>query len=227
MLRRVLVSAVLAGVLVSGVSGSEKSIDVQVGDGENNKAIEVVGNKTNSSNIQVVKPSGNFIKYARAVKKQYRVMKPITVKLRLNRDAYIYFIAISQDSGKGYLILPNDFDSYNKYKANVDYVIPHRTASFDYVSDRVGVEQVYVIATSIAISKNRLMGVFSKKASGVIPMASRKSINNFVSKDIIVRAKRRELEYDIAKFGVNVVGKATSNRVNSIGTQNINIHINR
>ena len=143
------------------------------------------------------------ISYAKAVKNNYLVGEEIKIKLSLKRDAYIYFWTISPD-GKGYLILPNDFEVFNSYKKNTDYVVPERSADYQFVSDRVGVEEVFVLATSKPISKNEMLKIFSQKSSGIVPTAPKGKIQNFMTKDIIVIAKKEKFEYDLESFQIGV-----------------------
>ena len=178
-----------------------------------------------------VRVSSNFadtIVYAKAVKDTYRVNKPIRIQLKLKRDAYIYFWTISRD-GRGYLILPNNFEGSVKYRANTRYVVPHNSADYQFVSDRAGVENLYVLATNKRISKNKIQSIFSQKAGGVIPRAKASSINKFVEKDLQVIAKKQNLKYDIKHFSINVLANQQQSRPQrqQPARQNVNIYINR
>lgn len=163
--------------------------------------------------VQPAKPSagyGDTIMYASGAKQNYYVNEPIHIRLKLKRKAYIYFWTISAN-GNGYLILPNNLESFNDYRANLDYVVPERSADYDFVSDRAGVEQVYVLATNKKINPKQIEAIFAQKAGGVVPMASNKSIRQFVSKDIQVVARTHNLKYDIASFQVNVHDRQANN----------------
>jgi len=149
------------------------------------------------------------IVYASGAKNNYLVGESIKIKLKLKRKAYIYFWTIGS-SGNSYRILPNNLESYNKYEANTAYVVPERSAAYDFVSDRAGVEQVYVLATSKKISQSKLKAIFNQKAAGVVPMASNKNIRNFVTKDIQVISRTQNLKYDIASFQIQVHEKQAS-----------------
>ncbi len=177
---------------------------------------------TEEQNIAIPQPSSNFeniIYYASGAKDNYRVGEPIKIKLKLKREAYIYFWTISHD-GRGYLILPNNFIAYNKYRANMHYVVPERSATYDFVSDRAGVEKVYVLATNKKIDTQTLKSIFSQRAGGVIPMATNKLIKKFISKDIHAIAKRENLSYDITSFEIKIYDKSKMEN-----SQNININI--
>ncbi|MCK4441160.1 MAG: DUF4384 domain-containing protein, partial [Sulfurovaceae bacterium] len=131
------------------------------------------------------KISGSFadtILYAKAVKGAYRVNEPIRIQFKLKRDAYIYFWTISQD-GRGYLILPNSFDGSAKHKAYKHYVIPNNSADYQFISDRAGIEHLYVLATNKRISKKKIESIFNQKVGGVIPRATASNISHFVTKD--------------------------------------------
>lgn len=162
---------------------------------------------------------GDTIIYANGVKKHYLKGEPIKVKLKLKRDAYIYFWTVSA-TGKGYLILPNSFTSYNKFKKATHYVVPEHSATYDFVSDRAGVEQIFILATNKKISSSTLQSIFSQKSGGMIPTASNKDIRKFITKDIYPLAKREQLKYDIEKFQIQVLPTYQPN------LQNVNININ-
>lgn len=194
----------------------------------NNKsiAIEDMGAKkgiiveaTEPTPAQVMTPAkpsngyGDTIVYARSAKSNYRVGEPIKIQLKLKRDAFIYFWTVSAN-GNGYLILPNNLESYNRYKANTNYVVPERSASYEFVSDRAGVEQVFVLATNKKISTNQIKAIFNQRAGGVIPKANNKSIRNFITKDIIVIAKQNNMKYDIASFQIGVQDNRPTTSVN-------------
>jgi len=173
---------------------------------------------------QVIQPApsshgyADTIVYASGAKNYYEVGEPIKIRLKLKRKAFIYFWTIGS-SGNSYRILPNDLDSYNSYRANTNYVVPNRSAAYDFKSDRAGVEQVYVLATNKKISKAKLQSIFSQKAGGVVPMATNKNIKKFITKDIQVVARTQNLKYDIASFQVQVRDKNAPS--------NVNIYINQ
>lgn len=143
------------------------------------------------------------ITYAKAVKNNYVVGEEIKIKLSLKRDAYIYFWTVSAD-GKGYLILPNDLESFNKYKKETAYVVPEQSADYQFVSDRVGVEEVFVLATSKPISKHEITKIFKDKTSNIVPTAPKEKMRTFVSKDIVVLAKQEQFDYDIKSLLIGV-----------------------
>lgn len=180
------------------------------------KDIKVILADTNE--VVVVQPShytapapatngyDDTIIYARASKNSYRAYEPLTIQLKLKRDAYIYFWTISHD-GNGYLILPNNFESFNTYKASTEYVVPEKSADYNFVSDRAGIEQVYVLATDKRIDKKKIETIFNKKVSGLIPRATSKSIKNFITKDIKVIAKKQDLKFDMVSFKIDIKAK--------------------
>jgi len=213
-------SVIVAMVMgISGLSADEavKGMNIAI---DTNKGVVVEPE-------QIVTPTpsasryNDTIVYARGAKKIYEVGEEIRVQLKIKRDAYIYFWTIS-NNGKGYLIVPNDFESFNKYKRKIEYVVPNNGSDYSFVSDREGIEDVYVLATNKRIEATTIRNIFNSK-SGVIPTASSKSINNFITKDIQVIAKKENLKYDIAHFSIKV---KNSQKVAPAGT-NINININR
>jgi len=186
----------LVTAVVLGVSGdiTDKSINISIDDNHSNitKNIRVVPtaviNINQSSNPAPIIDEVNYdnnIDYARGVKNNYLVGEDIKVKLFLKMDSYIYFWTIGSN-GKGYLILPNDFNTVKQYRANMEHVIPEDNADYQFVSDRVGVEEVFVLATSKPISFKKIQGIFNSK-SGVIPTASRDSINSFMKLELEVQ----------------------------------------
>ncbi len=237
----------LVTAVVLGVSGdiTDKSINISIDDNHSNtnitKNIRVVPtaviNINQSSNPDPIVDEVNYdaIDYARGFKNNYLVGEDIKVKLFLKMDSYIYFWTIGSD-GKGYLILPNDFNTVKQYRANMEHVIPEDNADYQFVSDRVGVEEVFVLATSKPISFKRIQGIFSSKSGGVVPTASRDSINSFMNKDLKVIAKEEKLNYDISSLQIGVrspvsipvpqpVQQREDININS-NAQKINININ-
>jgi len=184
---------------------------------------DIVVVATAQQNMRPVSSTRSYrdtIIYARGAKKEYAVGEPIKVQLKLRRNAYIYFWTVGAD-GRGYLILPNNLDSFNKYQRNTQYAVPNRKALYHFISDRVGVEKVFVLATNKKIDKGTIQSIFDKKAGGVIPMASYKSIKSFVEKDIRVVAKKQKFKYDIRAFEIGVYPNKNANR-----TTNSNVNIN-
>ncbi len=168
------------------------------------------------------------IEYAKAVKNNYAVGEEIKIKLSLKRDAYIYFWTISAD-GKGYLILPNNLEAFNKYKKKTAYVVPERSADYQFVSDRVGVEEVFVLATSKPISKNEILKIFSDKTSNIVPTAPKVKIEIFMTKDIQVIAKKEKFQYDVESFQIGVreaVKPKPTNTVTPVKVETTGTHVN-
>jgi len=192
-------------VVVAGNQNNAETIISQPMVGEPNVVTETIA-PTPAQMIPTVTTNSRFngtIIHASGAKSNYMVNEPIKIRLRLNKSAYIYFWTVSAD-GRGYLILPNNFESFNKYRPNMDYVVPERSADYDFVSDRAGVEQIYVLATNKQISPNKIQSIFSQRAGGVVPMATNKSIRKFITKDIQVIARNQNLQYDITSFQINV-----------------------
>jgi len=160
--------------------------------------------------IQPSKPSNGYadtIVYASGAKSHYYVNEPILIRLKLKRRAFIYFWTVGS-SGNSYRILPNDITSYNDFKANTNYVVPERSADYDFKSDREGVEKVYVVATNKKISTAQLQSIFSQKS------VSNKNMRKFLTKDIQVVARTQNLKYDIASFQINVHNRNPQSTVN-------------
>ncbi|HHD72435.1 MAG TPA: DUF4384 domain-containing protein [Epsilonproteobacteria bacterium] len=193
----------------------------------------VVQEEAPAESTPTVEDYEDTIVYTKGVKNNYDIGEEIKIKLTLKRDAYIYFWTVSYD-GKGYLILPNDFNVVTKYEANKDHLIPEATADYQFASDRAGVEEVFVLATSKPISVNEIKGIFSEKSSGgVVPTATKDSMANFVSKDLVVIAKKEKLQYDIASFQIGIHDPKADNAAQSAqsdtgaSTPSVNIIINK
>lgn len=160
--------------------------------------------------IQPAQPSNGYadtIVYASGAKSNYYVNEPILIRLKLKRRAFIYFWTIGS-SGKSYRILPNDITSYNDFKANTNYVVPERSANYDFKSDREGVEKVYIIATNKKIGTAKLKSIFGQKS------VSNKNMKKFLTKDIHAVARTQNLKYDIASFQINVHNRNPQPTVN-------------
>jgi len=162
---------------------------------------------------QVMQPAtssqgfSDTILYANSAKNYYEVGEAIKIRLKLKRDAYIYFWTVGS-SGNAYRILPNRLESFNRYRAKTDYVVPPRSAAYDFKSDRQGVEQIYVLATNKKISTAKLKSIFSQKS------VTQKSMKKFITKDIKVVAKRQNLKYDIETFQIQIQDKNAPSSVN-------------
>jgi len=146
------------------------------------------------------------IVYARSSKSKYVINEPITVQVKLKRDAFVYFWTVSHD-GKGYLILPNNFESFNTYKKDREYVVPEKSADYQFISDRAGTEIIHILATNKRINTKKLKEIFGDNVAGIVPVASKKSIKKFLTKDIQVIAKKQSLKFVVRKFQIEVVAK--------------------
>lgn len=210
-------------MMVIGMSGLNAGVNIAINENEGKKGVVV---EAEEPTMVTPTPStsgyDDTIIYARGAKDIYEVGEEIRVQLKIKRDAYIYFWTIS-NSGKGYLILPNDFESFNKYERRVEYVVPNNGSDYSFVSDREGIENVYILATNKKIKLDTIENIFDSKSGGIVPTATSKSIKNFVTKDIQVIAKKERMKYDIAYFSLNIENKR---RVESTQST-INININR
>ena len=206
------ITAIVIGISGVHAESADKSVSVSVNpDAKKSVIVVPTGEATAQPQVviqqptpaQVITPAvsssgyADTIIYASGVKNSYQKDEPIHIKLKLKRKAFIYFWTISA-SGNGYLILPNDLESFNKYRANLNYVVPERSASYDFVSDRAGVEQVYVLATNKRIDARKIESIFQNR------QATNKSIKQFITKDIKVIARNKKLKYDIASFQIQV-----------------------
>ena len=229
-----IVTAIVIGTSGLSADTMNKSVSVSIPNQDSKKGIMVIDTSTQQSVAPVAQPVhprnlqptpaqimqpapsthgyDDTIVYASGVKNYYEVGEPIKIKLKLKRKAFIYFWTVGS-SGRAYRILPNRLESYNTYKANTNYVVPPRSASYDFKSDREGIEQVYVIATNKKIGTSKLKSIFAQKS------VSHKSMKSFISKDIQVVARNQNLKYDIESFQMQIRNKKPAS--------NVNIYINQ
>lgn len=168
---------------------------------------------------EVVKPSpsyANTIIYAKPSKKAFKVNEAIQISLKLKNKSSLYFWTIGSD-GRGYMILPNQFNAYNQFKKNYAYVFPEKSLNYEFQSDRVGVEHLYILATSKPISTKKMKEIFNKRVDNY-PVASAKATKEFTTKDINIIAKKENFQYDIAYMAIPIVDKHTK-RVNVVKPQ--------
>lgn len=182
--------------LNAGVNMSDNTKDIKIRVSQNS---EVVIEQTN----QNVKKKG-FVNLFRASKAKFQFMEPIKFQLKLNKDAYVYIWTVNR-SRKGYLILPNKYEHYNKYKKDKLYVIPPKSSDFEYISDLVGTEHVYLLATSKKDSIKKIKKIFSKKVGGKIYATQDEEDLNKYTKDIIIRAKKHPKDYEIRELNITIV----------------------
>ena len=154
---------------------------------------------------KIVKPTNNYsdvIIYAKPHKKRYRVHEPIRIQLKLKKSSYVYMWTVGYD-GRGYMILPNNFTSYNKFKSYYRYVVPENSSKYEFQSDRVGVEHLYILVTNKPISSTKMKSIFNKEIGGY-PTASANATKSFTTKDIHAIAKKENFEYDITHLSINI-----------------------
>jgi hypothetical protein len=154
----------------------------------------------------IVEPTpsySNTIIYAKPAKKYYRVGEAIRIRLKLRKKSNIYIWTVGYD-GRGYMIMPNRFNGYNRFKSHYAYVFPERSLNYEFQSDRAGTEHIYILATSKPISRAKMESIFNQRV-GNYPTASARATKDFTTKDIHVIAKRENLEYDIAHVAIGIV----------------------
>ena len=154
---------------------------------------------------EVVKPTPSYkdtIIYAKASKKMFNVGEAIKIKLKLTNKSSLYVWTVGRD-GRGYMILPNEFNGYNSFKKNYAYVFPENSLNYEFQSNRAGTEHIYILATSKPISNQKMEEIFNEKTRNY-PTANAQATKNFTTKDIHVIAKNENLKYDIAYVAIQV-----------------------
>ena len=158
------------------------------------------------SDSEIVKPTpsyNNTIIYAESARKYYRVGDAIKIRLKLKRKSHLYIWTVGRN-GQGYMLLPNRFNGYNRFKSHYAYVFPERSLNFEFQSDRAGTEHLYILATNKPISTEKMEDIFNRRV-GNYPTASARATKNFTTKDIHVIAKQEHLKYDIKHVTVQVI----------------------
>lgn len=135
------------------------------------------------------------------------VGEPITVALKLKEKAYVYLIAVSNKSNQAYMILPNRFEGNNLYGAQRHYVIPQRSAEYQFVSDAVGVETLYVVASTHKQSFDQLLEKFGTKELGGFRVSTAKSAQSFMKDILVVPATSNKAKVEVRKLHINVDGE--------------------
>lgn len=224
MVKKTLLIVGLGSVVVSGIYAEDvkkgafnlgivNNSDIQIHAAYSEDVPKIgIDHKIKLQNDSMVLPKASSgyretIIYARSAKKSYAVKEPIKIQLELKEDAYIYFWTVSQDDGRGYLILPNHFESFNSYKKGTAYVVPEKDADYQFYSDRKGSEVVYVLATNKRITPKKIEDIFSDRVNEKVPVATKKNIERFVTKDIQVIAKEQALKFVIKTFKIDIKSK--------------------
>jgi|GEM_PF-2909636 len=81
----------------------------------------------------------------RATKARFKVNQPITMSVKGNQSFFMYLFAVDAASNQAVLILPNKFQSGNKYPAQRSIRVPNATVQF--LSDRPGQEKIIMVAS--------------------------------------------------------------------------------
>jgi len=205
--------AVMSGVVFAENNTKGFGVNIKVESTMDGPALKPVANSIafESNVLQTPKASKGFsdtIIIAKGAKSAYHVDEPIKIQVKLKRDAYVYLWTIDSDNGSGYLLLPNNFESFNSYKKDKVYNIPEDgpTARYDFVSDRKGMEQVYVLATDKKIDKDKISEIFSKRIGGLVvkAIASKKNIEQFMTKSIKIIAREQALKFVVKGFKIKI-----------------------
>jgi hypothetical protein len=85
-----------------------------------------------------------------AVKPVFQKAEAINFKIKANRDFFLYLFSIDKASNKGYLLLPNDKQPDNYFRANREYTLPR--AGIEFFSDKAGTEKVVMVASTEKLS---------------------------------------------------------------------------
>ncbi len=80
-------------------------------------------------------------------KKAYEVNEPITITVKLNKDAYVYLFNIDRETGETYMIFPNKYARNNRFKGGKMFKLPNNSR-WEVISDKPGVEEFMLVAST-------------------------------------------------------------------------------
>ncbi len=87
-------------------------------------------------------------------------------------------------------------------------MVPEYNAGYEFVSDREGTEKVYVLATNKRINAKKIGSIFSKRVGGLVKaIASKKSMEKFMTKDIRVIEKEQDLKFVMKGLAITINAK--------------------
>lgn len=194
-MKKTLVLALTVGLLGSlHASNTANSKDIQV----------VSTSQVNSPNADLNTNRGELFHFAKAASKKVKVGEPIKLALKLKEKSYIYMIAVSNKNDKAYMILPNKFEGYNLYKPNTHYVVPERSADYQFISDSAGTETIYLIASTHKQKFESLLNQFGTKEVGGFRTTSVEKAHKFMKDIIVVSANRLKKKVEVRKLNVEV-----------------------
>ncbi len=150
---------------------------------------------------------GELFSLVQPADEKVSVGEPIRVALKLKEKAYIYLIAVSNESNKAYMILPNRFESFNIYSGKKLYVMPERSADYRFVSDAPGTETLYIIASTYKQDFAQLMTQFGKSEVGGFKTTSSKAAESFMKEILVVPATTHNAKVEVRKLQINVGGQ--------------------
>ncbi len=157
--------------------------------------------------------SNESIIYARSGKESYIIGEPIGIEIKLRKDAFMYFWSTRKD-GEAHLILPNDFELYNAYKKDISYTVPEVSADYSFVSNRMGVKEVYVLASPKKLTKANVEKIMTKNIFVLKSQDNHKSMIKTQKCGIMVIAKKPN--YDIVNFKIIIYGNPNEVKNNMV-----------
>jgi hypothetical protein len=89
---------------------------------------------------------GDFQVRFEPLKDVYQTGERIRFKIKANKTCYLYLFSIDEAQNRGYVLLPNVKQQYNKYKADVEYNVPEKDVEF--FSDQPGTERIVMVAST-------------------------------------------------------------------------------
>lgn len=148
-------------------------------------------------------------------KTAYRVDEPIRLKVRGERDFYLYVYAVDEASGNAWLILPNRKQTHNRISANQWQKVPG--ANLEFVSDKPGVEKLIIVASTKKVDIDPMK--LSTKGGDFVETKVADLEDSFEAKGIRIRDSQsaqpegvvvKRLEVKILGKGERVIGDAAA-----------------
>ena len=110
-------------------------------------------------------------------KKAYEVNEPITITVKLNKDAYVYLFNIDRETGETYMIFPNKYARNNRFKGSKTFKLPNN-AKWEIVSNKPGVEEFMLVAST---SKQNFNFPSSSTKGGVFQRVDEENVSKLLS----------------------------------------------
>lgn len=144
---------------------------------------------------------GDFVVEFEPVKPVFNAGEPIRFKVMGNKTFYLYLFSIDEKANRGYVLLPNLRQQYNKYKANTEYNVPEK--NIEFFSDNPGTEKIIMLASTKKLDVK--MDKYTKAGNF---MSSNASDVEQETKALRVRSRDQKAQRVSQELSLVIVGKA-------------------